>query len=355
LAVRAADLRAEEAEDFRVAAAADVAEAAVVEADVRGGVMMKTMKANHAKNVVSLVCVLVLIAMSSHVSIGQSTKFKTKGFASADAAGSALIVAAEKFDTAAIKEILGPGSDDIIDTGEPYRDREVVMEFGKLGNTKQGISLDPRTKTRAFLVVGEDDWPFPVPIVKSGARWYFDTAAGRQELLNRRIGSNEYDAMNVCDRFVDAQLDYAAVKHDGARVNQYAQRIISSPGKQNGLAWQNEDGTWAGHISDETAKVLANIEVAEEIPFRGYRFKILKAQGPAAQGGAFNYVQNGAMIGGFALLAYPSVYQVTGVKSFIVNHEGVIYEKDLGPTTAKTAQLMEKFNPDRTWMPVPSN
>jgi len=314
---------------------------------------MKTTKADHMKNVGSLFCLLVLVAISSLVSTGQSTKFKTKGFASAEAAGSALVAAAEKFDTAAIKEILGPDSDDLIDTGEPYRDKEIVMEFGKLGSTKQGISRDPRTKTRAFLEVGEDNWPFPVPIVKSGAEWYFDTAAGRQELLNRRIGSNEYDAMNVCDRFVDAEIEYASTKHDGARVNQYAQRVISLPGKQDGLAWQNADGTWAGHISDETAKALANIDPNQQTPFHGYLFKVLKAQGPAAKGGAFDYVQNGAMIGGFALIAYPSIYQVTGVKSFIVNHEGVIYEKDLGPTTAKTAQLMETFNPDRTWTPVP--
>lgn len=314
---------------------------------------MKMRKAKYTNIFGSLFWIVVLIATASLASQGQSTRFKTKGFPSAEAAGSALIAAAEKFDTAAIKEILGPGSDDIIDTGEPYRDREVVIEFGSLGRAKQKIAFDPRTKTRAFLEVGDDNWPFPVPIVKSGRMWYFDTAAGRQELLNRRIGSNEYDAMNVCDRFVDAQLEYAAVKHDGARVNQYAQRIISSPGKHDGLAWQSADGTWAGHISDETAKVLANIDVGEEIPFRGYRFKVLKAQGPAAQGGAFDYVQNGAMIGGFALLAYPSIYRSTGVKSFIVNHEGKIYEKDLGPTTAKTAQLMDAFNPDRTWTLVP--
>ena len=329
------------------------AEVVAVEDDAKGGEIMKTMKTNYTKYVGSLLYVLALVAASSIVSIGQSTTFKTKGFASAEAAGSALIAAAEKFDTAAIKEILGPGSNDIIDTGEPFRDREVVMEFGALGRAKQSIAIDPRTKTRAFLQVGDEDWPFPVPIVKSGAKWYFDPVAGRQELINRRVGSNEYDAMNVCDRYVDAQLDYAAMKHEGFRVNQYAQKIISTPGKQDGLAWQNADGSWAGHITDETAKVLANIDVGEEIPFRGYRFKILKAQGPAAQGGAFNYVQNGAMIGGFALLAYPSIYQVTGVKSFIVNHEGVIYEKDLGPTTAKSALLMDAFNPDRTWTPVP--
>ena len=351
--VLVADLAAEAA-DFRAVEAVDAAAVAAAEDDVNGGEIMKTMKANYSKNLGSLFCVLVLVALSSLAAIGQ-TRFTTKGFASAEAAGTALVAAAEQYDTAAIKEILGPGSNDIIDTGEPFRDKEVVMEFGKLGSAKQAISLDPRTKTRAFLEVGEDRWPFPVPIVKSGAKWYFDTAAGRQELLNRRIGSNEFDAMNACDRFVDAQLDYAAEKHEGARVNQYAQKMISSPGKQDGLAWQNPDGTWAGHISDETAKVLANIDVGEEMPFRGYRFKVLKAQGPAAQGGAFSYVQNGAMIGGFALLAYPSVYQVTGVKSFIVNHEGVIYEKDLGPGTAKTAQLMEAFNPDRTWTPVPED
>ncbi len=338
-----------------MAAGAAVVVVAAAEDDDKGGEIMKTMKANHTKNVGSLFCVLVLIAMSSLVSIGQVAKFKNKGFASAEAAGSALIAAAEKWDTAEIKQILGPGSDDIIETGEPFRDKEVVVEFATLGRTKQKIALDPRTKTRAFLEVGDDNWPFPVPIVKSGTKWYFDTAAGRQELINRRIGSNEFDAMTLCDKFVDAQLEYAETKHDGARVNQYAQRIISSPGKQDGLAWQNADGTWAGHISDEFAKLLANIYTGQQAPFHGYFFKVLKGQGPAAQGGEFNYLQNGAMIGGFALVAYPSIYQVTGVKSFIVNHEGVIYEKDLGPATAKAAQLMETFNPDRTWTAVPED
>jgi hypothetical protein len=344
-----------EAVDFREAVAAAGAAAAVVEDDVKEVRQMKTMKANYKKYVGSLFSMLVLIGISSSVSIGQVTKFKTKGFASAEAAGSALIAAAEKFDTAAIREMLGPGSDDIIDTGEPFRDKEVVMEFGSLGRTKQNVSLDPRTKTRAFLEVGEDNWPFPVPIVKSGTQWYFDTAAGRQELINRRIGSNEYDAMNICDRFVDAELDYAATKHEGARVNQYAEKIISSPGKQDGLAWQNPDGTWAGHITDETAKMLANVYMGPGTPFRGYRFKVLKAQGPAAQGGAFDYMQDGALIGGFALVAYPSTYQVTGVRSFIVNHEGVIYEKDLGPNTPRIVEFMEAFNPDRTWTPVPED
>jgi hypothetical protein len=350
----AADLVAEGV-DFRAVVVADAAAAVVAEEDVKGGEIMKTMKVNSAKNVFNLSCVLVLVAISSLVSVGQSAKFKSKGFASADAAGKALVAAAANYDTAAIKEILGPGSDDIINTGEPNRDKELVTEFGKLGSVKESVALDPRTKTRAFLQVGDDDWPFPVPIVKSGTEWYFDTAAGRQELLDRRIGSNEYDAMNVCDRFVDAELDYATTKHDDARVNQYAERIISTPGKQDGLAWQNADGTWAGNISDETAKVLGNIYSGPDAPFRGYYFKVLTAQGPAAHGGAFDYMQNGALIGGFALLAYPATYRVTGVKSFIVNHEGVIYEKDLGPTTARTAQFMEAFNPDSTWTPVPGD
>ncbi|HTH51196.1 MAG TPA: DUF2950 domain-containing protein [Pyrinomonadaceae bacterium] len=307
----------------------------------------------YMKNIGTLLCVLVLTATSVAIAVGQTSRFKTKGFASAEEAGGALVAAAEKFDTAAIKEILGQDSGDIIDTGEPYRDKEIVMEFGSLGRSKQNITFDPRNKTRAFLEVGDENWPFPVPIVKSGKQWYFDTSAGRQELFRRRIGSNEYDAMNVCDKFVDAQIEYAQTKHDDARVNQYAQRIISTPGRHDGLAWQNADGTWGGHISPETAKVLANIPVAEEIPFRGYRFKVLKSQGPAASGGAFDYMQNDALIGGFALLAYPSIYEVTGVKSFIVNHEGLIYEKDLGRDTLKIAQLMEAFNPDRTWTPVP--
>lgn len=314
---------------------------------------MKILRSKTVRLIVSFFVALTFFSFATDTVIGQAASPKTKAFASAEVAANALIDAAEKFDTAAIKEILGADSSDIIDTGEPFRDRELVVEFAALARTKLNVAYAPKNKTRAFLEVGADGWPFPVPIVKRGTKWYFDTPAGRQELIFRRIGSNEYDAMNICDSYVDAQFQYAATKQDGARVNQYAQRIISSPGKKDGLAWQNADGTWGGFISDDTAKLLANIYIGRQEPFHGYYFKILKAQGTAAQGGAFNYVANGAMIGGFALIAYPSIYQVTGVKSFIVNHEGVIYEKDLGPKTAETARLMELFDPDRTWTPVP--
>ena len=191
-----------------------------------------------------------------------------------------------------------------------------------------------------------------MPIVQQGGKWFFDVAAGRQEILYRRIGRNELDAITICRGYVEAQHDYAFEKHDGTTVNQYAQRIVSTPGKQDGLAWQEADGKWGGLVGDRIAKALEENYTGKPAPFHGYFFKILKGQGPAAPLGAMDFVVNGALIGGFALVAYPSDYQVTGVKTFMVSHDGVVYEKDLGPNTVEIARAMEHFNPDKTWSPV---
>ena len=201
-------------------------------------------------------------------------------------------------------------------------------------------------------MVGSEDWPFPVPIVKVGGKWAFDASAGRQELLYRRIGSNELDAIDICRGYVEAQHGYALQRREGYDVNQYAQRIISTPGKQDGLAWQNPDGSWDGPIGEKIARAIAQGYSGTEEPYHGYFFKILKGQGPAAPLGQMDFVVKGVMIGGFALVAGPAEYGVTGVKSFIVSHDGVVYEKDLGrPTLAEFAK-MERFNPDRSWKPV---
>ena len=284
----------------------------------------------------------------SMVSAQAVSKYKGKAFASAEEAANAFIAAAGSFDVAAAKEIFGPDSADILATSE----KSTASEFAEQAKIKTAVKVDPKTKARAFLEVGEEGWPFPVPIVKSGTKWYFDTAAGRQELLYRRIGRNELDAIAVSRGFVEAQHDYALTKHDGAIVNQYAQRIISTPGKQDGLAWQNADGTWGGSIGEKAAKELEKVYTGAGAPFHGYYFKVLKGQGAAAPLGAMSYIQKDAMIGGFALLAYPAVYQVTGVKSFMVSHDGVVWEKDLGANTVDLAKAIELFNPDRTWSPV---
>jgi hypothetical protein len=191
-----------------------------------------------------------------------------------------------------------------------------------------------------------------VPIVKSGGKWSFDTKSGRQEILYRRIGQNELDAIQICHGYVEAQHEYALQKREGFEVNQYAQRIISTPGKQDGLAWKNPDGTWGGPIGEKIANAIDQGYGSRSEPYHGYHFKVLKGQGPAAPLGELDYVVKGVMIGGFALIAAPAQYRVTGVKTFMVSQDGVVYQKDLGPNTQEMAKKIERFNPDKTWQPV---
>lgn len=276
-----------------------------------------------------------------------------KAFDTPQAAADALIAATEQYNDAALTEILGPDSYDIIHTGEPARDKENSQTFAAQARGKMSLDTN-NTKTRATLIVGEEDWPFPLPIVKVGTKWYFDTRAGRQELLFRRVGRNELDAISICRGYVEAQNEYAVSKKvDG--VNQYAQRIISTPGQQDGLAWQNADGSWDGPIGEKVAAAIARGYASREEPYHGYFFKVLKGQGPAAPLGELDYVIKGKMIGGFALLASPAQYRNTGVKSFMVSQDGVVWEKDLGPKTLETFKTMDRFNPDRTWAPVKEN
>lgn len=297
-------------------------------------------------------CLVLLLLLATQSLVTAQSTAGPRLFASPEQAAEALISAAEKFDGAELTSILGPDSYDIVNTGEPVADREVATEFATKAREKMSIARDPRYPGRVFINVGNDNWPFPIPLKKEGAKWRFDTAAGRQEIIYRRVGRNELDAIQICRGYVDAQNDYALTKHDGAEVNQYAQRIISTPGKQDGLAWQSPDGTWGGAVSQKAALSIEKSYTGQVAPFHGYYFKILKGQGPAAPLGRLDYVINGAMIGGFALLAYPAQYKVTGVKSFIVSQDGVVYEKDLGADTLGVAKTIELFNPDKTWTPV---
>jgi hypothetical protein len=275
-----------------------------------------------------------------------------KGFATPQAAADALVNAAEKYDVPALEGIFGPGGKDIISSGEPALDRERVEQFAKQARAKMQVSLDPQSKTRAFISIGNDAWPFPVPIVKQGSKWAFDPKAGLNEILLRRIGRNELDAIEICRGFVEAQDEYVLTKHGDSQVNQYAQKIISTPGKQDGLAWQNPDGTWGGPVGENVARAIASGSSLKTEPYHGYYFRVLKGQGPDAPLGELNYVVNGAMIGGFALIAVPAQYRVTGVKTFIVSNDGVVYEKDLGPNTLQLAAKIDRFNPDKTWSPI---
>jgi hypothetical protein len=275
------------------------------------------------------------------------------GFDTPQKAADALVEAAGKFDQAALIHIFGPGGEDIVFSGELPQDREHAADFVTQAREKESVSVDPKTGSRAFVVVGDENWPFPVPLVKRGDKWFFDAQAGKQELLYRRIGANELDAIGVCRGYVEAQDDYAYQTRDGYGVNQYAQRIVSTPGQRDGLAWQNSDGTWGGPVGEKIARAIEQGYTSGSEPYHGYFFKILKGQGPAAPLGQMDYVVKGVMIGGFALVAAPAEYGVTGVKTFIVSQDGVVYEKDFGPKTLEEFTKMELFNPDSSWAPVP--
>jgi len=273
-------------------------------------------------------------------------------FADPQQAADALIAAAGKFDQAALATIFGSSGKKILLTGDSTQDRQRAVGFAAEAKEKTKVTVDPKTATRAFILVGNDDWPFPVPIVKANGKWHFDAKAGEQELLYRRIGANELDAIQICHGLVEAQDAYALQSTKLYNVNQYAQRILSTPGKRDGLAWQNAKGAWEGPIGEQVAKAIAQGYTPGEIPYHGYFFKVLKGQGPAAPLGQLDYVIEGAMIGGFALVASPAQYKVTGVKSFMVSNDGVVWEKDLGPETLAYFQKMDRFNPDLTWHPV---
>jgi len=284
-------------------------------------------------------------------SISKATSpVKQKGFATSEQAAAALIDAAEKFDVPALLEIIGPGGDDLVETADKTQDKQRAATFSAKAKEKTLVTPDPKNRNRAILSVGNEDWPYPVPIVKRGLKWYFDARAGRKEILDRRIGANELDAIAICRGYVEVQKEYALQAHDG--VNQYAQRIISTPGKRDGLAWKNDDGTWGGPVGEGIARALTQGYSSRTEPYHGYYFKILKGQGAAAPLGKMDFMVNGAMIGGFALVAVPADYRVTGVKTFMVSYQGVVFQKDLGPNSLEIVKKMELYNPDRTWRPT---
>ena len=277
-----------------------------------------------------------------------------KTFDTPQHAADALIAAATTFDDAQIEQLFGAEGKNIVLSGEEAQDRQRAADFVAMARAKMTVSLDPKSNTRALVIVGDEDWPFPIPIVRHGTRWAFDVEAGKAELLYRRIGSNELDAIRICRGYVEAQHEYALRPRQGFEVNQYAQRIISTPGTQDGLAWQDANGEWAGPVGEKIATAIQQgyTPGANPQPYHGYVFKVLKGQGPDAPLGEMDYVIKGAMIGGFALAAAPAQYRVTGVKTFIVSQDGVVYEKDLGDATLGAFAKMERFNPDRSWNPV---
>jgi hypothetical protein len=273
-----------------------------------------------------------------------------RAFNTPQQAAEALINAAGTYDVATLLEIFGPDGKDFISSSDPIRDKGIAADFAAKAREKNVVTIDPKNTSRAVLSVGADDWPLPIPIVKKGSLWHFDSKLGRNEIVFRRIGANELDAIQICRGFVEAQKEYASEARDKTGVNQYAQKIISTPGTHDGLSWQNEDGSPGGPISEAIARAIAEgYSTEKNSGYHGYYFKVLKGQGPAARLGQLDYVVEGVMIGGFALLAFPVEYRVTGVKSFLVSYDGIVYERDLGPDTLKIGQNMERYNPDKTW------
>jgi hypothetical protein len=259
-------------------------------------------------------------------------------FATPDEAIHATIEAALNNDTPALLEIFGPGGKDIVQSGDPAEDKAARAEFAEAAHEKLQIERDPLTPDRISFTVGDDEWPFPVPVIRRDGKWQLDSSSGRLEILARRIGRNELNAMEVCRGYAEAQLEYAAVPHDDDRVLRYAQRVVSTTGHNDGLD---------SLVSPAFAAAAGGSKKPEA--FHGYYFRLLTAQGPDSPGGAFDYVVSGKMIGGFALVAWPAEYGVSGIRTLIINHDGVVFEKDLGASTAAQARLLTRFNPDKTW------
>lgn len=277
-----------------------------------------------------------------------------RSFGSPDEAASALVAAVKANDRKAIVAILGGGSDKSIFSGDAAADRAAGERF--VASFEQKHAISPEGDARAMLLIGPDDWPFAFPLVKSAAGWHFDAVAGRNELLARRIGDNELAAINVMLAIVDAQRDYASEDHDRNGVREYARKFASSAGKQDGLYWPTSSaeppsplGALVTRAAGEGYKATKD---AGPAPYHGYFFRMLKAQGPHAAGGAFDYVVKGRMIGGFAAIAYPARYGNSGVMTFIVNHDGHVYQQDLGPETATKARAISRFDPGPGWADV---
>jgi hypothetical protein len=307
-----------------------------------------------AAQVVAMSCALTGLAHGSQPAAATSQPTQTS-FATPKEAADALILAAANYDVPALMGMFGPDGRDIISSADAVRDKNSAASFAAEAHEKTEVVVDPKNPNRAILSVGNEEWPLPIPIVKRDAKWYFNTKVGIKEILFRRIGTNELDAITICRGYVEAQMDYAEQVHDDSGVNQYAQRIISTPGKQNGLAWQNPDGSWGGPVGEAVAKALVEGYEDKGKPFHGYYFKVLKGQGPDAPLGKLDYLIEGAMIGGFALVAVPAEYRVTGVKTFMVDYDGVVYQKDLGSDSLNIVKTMELYNPDKTWQPTSDN
>ncbi len=299
-----------------------------------------------------LMAVMCIALMVSKISLAQTVKQRT--FTSPGEAVKAVTDALVSEDQKALEAIFGPGSSDLLSSGDPVADQSGRERFLKLYGEKNRLE---QTDGKVVLSIGNEDWPFPIPLVPKDDLWRFDTEEGREEILARRIGRNELNAIQVCLAYVDAQREYAFKDRDADGYLQYAQKIRSDEGMKNGLYWEAKEGEEKSPLGPLFAAAQEkgySVESSgdQPIPYYGYYYRILRGQGKDAPGGAYDYMVIGKMIGGFAMVAYPATYASSGIMTFIVNHEGVVYQKDLGQNTEKAALAMELFNPDSTWEKV---
>lgn len=300
----------------------------------------------------------MLAAVCVLVSTGCTTS-RPQAFDSPAQATDALIQALRDRSAERVKQILGPQTEDVLWSGDAVADRNAADAFLRKYDQKHQLVND--TDEQVTLVVGDNDWPLPIPLVRDEKQqWFFDLESGKEELINRRIGRNELDVIEVCKAIVDAQREYATRDPDGDGVPEYAQRFISDEGKRDGLYWPTAEGEPLSPLGPLVAEAAAEgygarasaAPAGQPRPYHGYCYRLLKAQGPSAAGGAREYLVNGKMIGGFALIAWPAEYGNSGIMSFMVSHEGVLYEKDLGEESAKVAQAMGAFDPGSGWQKV---
>jgi len=298
--------------------------------------MTMTAKLIRISSAMAIVCAAPLVAQER--------------FDSPEAAAQAVIAAVEQHDSAKLSAIFGPQAKGILTSGDAKQDRDEQTEFARLAQAEHRLEVSAMNPNRVVLAIGEEDWPFPVPMIRVNGKWSFDASETPVEMRARRIGADELDAIEICHGYVDAQKKYASEDRDEDGMLEYAPRLMSTPGKHDGLYWEGagEPLVPAGlaHAAwDGAAKGQAK-------PYHGYYFRVLDGQGPNAPGGAHNYLLKDNLVGGFALLAWPAEYGVTGIHTFIVNQDGVVYQKDIEPVPGKTAAPITRFDPDHSWTPV---
>jgi hypothetical protein len=292
----------------------------------------------------------VVVAVALLVMPVSAQEGKQKVFGSPEEAVKAFVEAAQAGDTKGMMAILGPEGENIISSGDEVADKNIREQFVK--DYQEKVDFVKEREDRVSVIMGNKHWPFPIPIVKIAEGWVLDTKAGREEVLNRRIGRNELNAIQVCRAYVEGQREYASTDRERDGIIQYAQKIWSDPYRRNGLYWEVAEGETPSPMGPGVAQAAEQGYMKKgdrRLPYHGYYYRILKGQGKNAPGGAYQYVINGHMVAGFALVAWPAEYGVSGVMTFVVNQNGMVYEKDLGPKTEAAAKAMTLYSPDRTW------